>query len=225
MDLNQIIGQARDLAQRFVAAGRDQVRLPVFSYDDWRAIYGQPQRGQSLAEYRAQTKQSWYLMHFLRCLGAVVYPVPVAAGPFAQWARDGGHRLEDPHQLAHALGEYVNDSSTPRASCLHGSLNPAYDGLGGLATITVFGESEDRPEVMTVVQHSSEGQVLQSLQLPAVDFSPQEAWEQAQAFLDRVGPSRVFHDQKVRRPEYCPDCNGLLVNVASPQEVRGNGPH
>ncbi|RJX34682.1 MAG: hypothetical protein C4525_06420 [Desulfarculus sp.] len=219
MDLNRIINQARDLAQRFQAAGRNEVRLPVFAYEDWRSIYNQPHTGQSLAEHHAQTKQNWYLMHFLRCMGVTVHPVPVAAGAFSQWARAGGRDLADPHELAHAVGHYANDPSTPPANCRHGSLNPAYDGLGGLVTITVLGESEEQPEVMTVVQHSREGQVLQSLQLPAVDFSPQEAWQQAQQFLERIKPSQVFHDQQVRRPSYCPECNGLMVSVASPQEA------
>lgn len=219
MDLNRIINQARALAQRFQGAGRSEVRLPVFAYEDWRRIYCQPQTGQSVSEHHAQTKQSWYLMHFLRCAGVVVQPVPVAAAPFAQWAAGSGHDLKNPHDLAHAVGEYANDPATPPAHCRHGSLNPAYDGLGGLVTITVLGESEEQPEVMTVVQHSREGQVLQSLQLPAVDYSPQEAWEKAQEFLARVKPSQVFHDQQVRRPSYCPDCNGLMVSVASPQEL------
>jgi hypothetical protein len=220
LDLNKIINQARAMAEAFVGAGRDEVRLPVFSYEDWRGIYGQANTGESLGEYRAQTKQSWYLMHFLRAMNAEVYPVPVAAAPFAIWAQDTDHELGNAHDLAHAVGEYVNDPATPLANCRHGSLNPTYDGLGGLATITVFGESEQVPEVMTVVQHGSEGNVLQSLQLPAVDFSPQEAWDLAKEFLDRIKPSRVFHDEKVRQPAYCPDCNGLMVNVASPDELK-----
>lgn len=223
MDLNKIINQARAMAEAFVGAGRDEVRLPVFSYEDWCIIYDQPNTGESLDEYRSQTKQSWYLMHFLRAMNAVVHPVPVAAGPFAVWAKGSGHQLSDAHDLAHAVGEYVNDPATPLANCRHGSLNPDYDGLGGLATITVLGESDKMPEVMTVVQHGSEGNVLQSLQLPAVDFSPEQAWELAKEFLDRVKPSKVFHDEKIRKPEYCPDCNGLLVSVASPEETKA--PH
>ncbi|MBU1276937.1 MAG: hypothetical protein KJ720_16285 [Proteobacteria bacterium] len=218
MELSQVINSSRDLARRFVAQGHDTVRLPVFSFGDWQAIYKRPSSGASLAEYRRQAKQNWYLMHFLREMNVEVLPVPVASGPFSQWAQDSEHNLGDPHDLAHAVGEYVNDPQIPVSTCRHGSLNSAYDGLGGLATITVFGEEGGIPEVMTVAQHTTDGQVLQSLQLAAVDYSPEAAWEEAKKFLDRVRPTRVYHDETVRLPEYCPDCNGLLVSVASPEE-------
>ncbi|MCF8034527.1 MAG: hypothetical protein K9K66_13190 [Desulfarculaceae bacterium] len=219
MDLKKVIDTSRSLAQRFVAKGHETVRLPVFTFDDWRAVYDRPGDGASLADYQRQVKQNWYLMHFLRAMEVEVLPVPVAAGPFAAWAQETDHKLSDGHELAHAVGEYVNDPETPVSSCRHGSLNPDFDGLGGMATITVLGEEEDAPEVMTVVQHTSDGQVLQSLQMAAVDFSPQAAWEEAQRFLGRVRPDKVFHDEKVRKPEYCTDCNGLLVSVASPEDV------
>ncbi len=219
MDLKQVINSSRDLARRFVAQGHDTVRLPVFSFADWQAVYGRPSSGASLAEHRRQAKQNWYLMHFLRDMNVEVLPVPVAAGPFTLWAQGGEHNLKDPHDLAHAVGEYINDPATPPAACRHGALNPAYDGLGGLATITVFGEEGGIPEVMTVVQHTTDGQVMQSLQLAAVDYSPEAAWEEAKKFLDRVRPQRVYHDETVRQPEYCPDCNGLMVSVASPEEA------
>jgi hypothetical protein len=219
LDLKQVIETSRSLAQRFVAQGHDEVRLPVFAFEDWRVIYERPGDGASLADHYRQAKQNWYLMHFLRAMNVEVFPVPVTAGAFAGWARDGEHNLSDPHELAHAVGEYVNDPATPVSACRHGSLNSDYDGLGGMATITVLGEDEDTPEVMTVVQHTSDGQVLQSLQMAAVDFSPQAAWDEAKRFLARIRPDKVFHDQTVRRPEYCPDCNGLLVSVASPEDV------
>ncbi|MCB2193541.1 MAG: hypothetical protein KQI62_18345 [Deltaproteobacteria bacterium] len=219
MDLSQIINNSREMARRFVAKGHDTVRLPVFSFSDWQAVYDRPSDGASLAEFRRQAKQNWYLTHFLREMNVEVLPVPVAAGPFAQWAEGSEHDLKDAHDLAHAVGEYVNDESTPPAACRHGSLNPAYDGLGGMVTITVFGEEGGTPEVMTVVQHSMDGQVLQSLQLAAVDYTPEAAWEEAKKFLDRIKPQRVYHDEKVRQPEYCTDCNGLLVSVASPEEA------
>ncbi|MCB2225568.1 MAG: hypothetical protein KQH53_02740 [Desulfarculaceae bacterium] len=219
MDLNKIIQNSRSLAQRFVAKGHDAVRLPVFSFDDWRAVYDRPSDGTALADYRRQVKQNWYLMHFLREMGVEVLPVPVAAGPFAAWAKGTDHKLSDGHELGHAVGEYVNDPETPVSACRHGSLNSDFDGLGGLATITVFGEDEDTPEVMTVAQHTSDGQVLQSLQMAAIEFSPQAAWDEAKRFLDRMRPDKVFHDEKVRKPEYCTDCNGLLVSVASPEDV------
>lgn len=129
MDLTQVINNSRDLARRFVAQGHDTVRLPVFSFGDWQAIYRRPSDGNSLAEFRRQAKQNWYLMHFLREMKVEVVPVPVAAGPFGQWAEDSEHNLADPHDLAHAVGS-SSTTRIPPATCRHGSLNSAYDGLG-----------------------------------------------------------------------------------------------
>ena len=219
MDVKQVIETSRSLAQRFKSQGHEQVRLPVFTFDDWRAVYDRPSDGSSLAQYLRQVKQNWYLMHFLRALEVEVLPVPVTAGAFAAWAKESEHSLSDGHELAHAVGDYVNDPNTPVSACRHGALNPDFDGLGGMATITVLGEDEDTPEVMTVVQHTRDGQVLQSLQMAAIDYSPQAAWDEAKRFLARVRPDKVFHDEKIRKPEYCTDCNGLLVSVASPEDV------
>jgi hypothetical protein len=221
VNISAIIDQARAMAQQFVAKGHDQVRLPVFDYEDWRQIYRRPAQGSSLTEYRQQSKSSFYLMHFLREMGVEVLPVPVKASQFLPWAEGTSHDLADGHELAHAVGEYVNDQATPVTNCQHSDLiSGLLLGQGpALATVTIFGENNEQPEVMSVVIHRPDGQVLESLQLLAADHSPQEAWDLAVAFLDRFRPGRVFQDHTVRYPQYCTDCNALLLNVASAADV------
>lgn len=221
MNTSQIIARARSLAEAFVGQGRDEVRLPVFDYEDWRAIHRKPAQGSSLAEWREQTRLNWYLMHFLRGMNAEVTPVPVRAEAFAAWAAGGRRDLADGHELAHALGEYVNAPLASPAACRHS--DPS-DGVAlgqgpPLATLTVFGESAEEPEAMAVAVHRPDGQVLASLEVLAAEHSPQEAWEQVERFLGRWRPAKVFHDQTVRRPEFCADCNSLLLGIASPQDI------
>lgn len=221
MNSSQIIARARSLAEAFVGQGRDEVRLPVFDYEDWRSIHRKPAQGSSLSEWREQTRLNWYLMHFLRGMNVEVTPVPVRAEAFGTWAAAGTHDLGDGHELAHAVGEYVNDRLVMPAACRHS--DPG-DGVGlgqgpPLATLTVFGENADEPEAMAVAAHRPDGQVLASLEVLAAEHSPQQAWEQVERFLGRWQPAKVFHDQTVRRPEFCADCNSLLLSLASQQDI------
>lgn len=221
MNTSQIIARARSLAEAFVGQGKDEVRLPVFDYEDWRAIYRKPSQGSSLSEWREQTRLNWYLMHFLRGMNVKVTPVPVRAEAFETWAAKGHHDLGDGHELAHAVGEYVNDTLVPPAACRHSDPGDGVSlGQGPpLATLTVFGETSDEPEAMAVAVHRPDGQVLASLEVLAAEHSPQEAWDQVDHFLGRWQPAKVFHDQTVRRPEFCADCNSLLLSVASQQDI------
>ena len=221
MNTSQIIARARSLAEAFVGQGRDEVRLPVLDYEDWGGVYRKPAQDASLAEWREQTRLNWYLMHFLRGMNVAVTPVPVRAGAFLSWAAAGRHDLGDGHALAHAVGEYVNDPLAPPAACRHA--DPS-DGVAlgqgpPLATLTVFGDSADEPEVMAAAVHRPDGRVLASLEVLAAEHSPQQAWDQVDRFLQRWRPAKVFHDQTVRRPEFCSDCNSLLISLASPADI------
>ncbi len=220
VNLAQIVDQARSLAQAFAQKGHQEVRLPVFGFEDWREIYHKPADGPSLAEFRVQLKRNWYLMHFLRRDGIKVLPVPVKPAPLMAWAADTGHQLDNGHDLAHAVGEYVNRPETPVAMCRHAEpehLSESRPGL--LGTVTVFGDTPDAPEIMSVVLHAGDGTVLSTLEILAAECSPQEAWQRVEIYLDDHGPGKVFQDQVIRRPEYCEDCGGLLVNVASAADI------
>jgi hypothetical protein len=221
LSTRKIIDQAQALARDFVERGHRRVRLPVFAYEDWCEIYRRPPGGESLHAFRTQQRRTWYLMRFLGDEGVEVEAVPVKADELLDWAEGGDHDLNDPHELAHAVGEYVNRPQARTSACRHAELpQGTAQALGAtLATLTVFGERPEEPEVMSIVLHRPDGAVLHSLEILACQHSPQEAWEQVQAYLDRHRPERVFHDRTVRRPEFCPDCNALLVHVASPEEV------
>ncbi len=225
MQTSRIIDEARALARDFVSRGHDQVRLPVFAFEDWRRIYDKPAQGSSLDAFRTQTRRSWYLIHFLRDMGVEVQPVPVRADEFWEWAARGEHDLSNGHELAHAVGEYVNHPGAPLTQCRHseGLEALARDAEQTLATITVFGENSQAPEVLSVVLHRSDGSVITSLEVLGAEHGSEEAWQMVTDFLDRFQPSKVFHDQSVRRPEFCSDCNALLVNVASPADVEAAG--
>lgn len=223
MDTGRIVSEARAMAQRFVDQGGHTVKVPVFSYDDWRAVYGREPDGASVSAHRTQTRRNFYLMHFLRAQGVEVVPVAVRAEEFEAWAGDSGHDLGDGHGLAHAVGDYVNRPEARPAPCQHSSelIDELARAAGAVATITAFGEDGENPEVLSAVLHTPDGQVLATLELLAADMTAQQAWDKVERFLDRYAPKGVFHDRTVRRPEFCGDCNALLVNVASPEDVRG----
>lgn len=224
MNTSQIIGRAKTTAQAFVAQGKDEVRLPAFEYEDWREIYQKPAQGSSLTEFRQQVRLNWYLMTYLREMNVEVIPVPVRADAFLAWTQSSNHDLKDGHELAHAVGEYVNDMLVLPAACRHKDpVDGVLEGQGPpLATLTIYGEDPEEPEVMGVAIHRPDGQVLASLEILAADHSPDQAWEQAGRFLDRWNPAKVFHDRTVRRPEFCGDCNSLLLSVASPADIQAS---
>ena len=225
MDLEKTIQWARATAQNFAQRQHQVVRLPAFSFEDWMAVYGRPSDGASLSAFRTQQRRNFYLAHFLRDQGMVVEPVPIMADNFQAWAQQEEHKLDNGHELAHAVGDYVNQPLAPLAACRHQEEWDELEVEPGdyLATITVFGESEEAPEVMSVVLHEEDGRVIYTMELLAAEMSPQQAWDQAKAFLNRHRPKKVFHDQTVRRPEFCADCNGLMVNVASSRDVEASG--
>lgn len=205
------------MAQQFLQQERRQVRLPVFSFEDWCQIYHRQADGASLSEHRLQTRRNWYLMRFLRDQGVEVIPVPIRAQEFFAWAQGGGHDLEDGHELAHAVGEYANRPETPVALCRHEDMSARRGEV--LATLTIFGETPEEPEVMSAAVHTDDGVVLATLEVLAAGHSPEQAWQKVSTFLDLHRPRSVFHDQVVRRPEFCSDCNALLVNLASQEDI------
>ncbi len=225
MKTSQIIQEAEKLADTFIAQGLDSVRLPVFGFDDWCAIYERPSQGSSLTAFRNQVRRTWYLLHFLRKKGVEAITVPVREKEFRSWAEGSEHDLADGHGIAHAVGEYVNDPAVEPSRCNHqGVPKEVMDQLGpNLATITVFGESPEEPEAIVTVVHRPDGSVLNRLQVLAIECSPQQAWNQIKRFLDDHKLERVFHDQNVRRPEFCPDCNSLMGNVASLEDIKAAG--
>jgi hypothetical protein len=225
VNIRSIIDRARAMANQFVAQGHDSVRLPVSEYRDWLRVNQKGDSDEAAKEYRVHLKVHYYLIRFLRDMGVEVLPVPVRAEAFAAWCLAHGKALTNQHEISHAVGDYIHDPLNPVTQCRHAGwdIAPGSGENPPLATLTIFGENSEQPEVMSVVLHKADGQVLTSLELLAADHTPQQAWEKAEAFLDKHAPARVFHDQTIRYPQYCPDCNALQVNVASEKDVEAAG--
>lgn len=207
------------MAQRFTAGGREELRLPVFEFDDFIDVYDLHPDGAALGQYRDHCRRTWYLLYFLRAMDAKPVPVAVDAAEFAQWAQRNGQNLGDGHGRAHAVGDFINHPGAKPAQCQHASqLAPLAVG-SALATISLFGEDPDQPEVVSVALHLRDGEVLETLNVLTCDHTPDEAWNMVDGFLDARRPKRVFNDQTVRRPEFCAQCGELLCNVASERDV------
>ena len=190
----------------------------MFAFEDWKIIYNRPGTGGALDEFRTQQKRTWYLMRFLRDAGVRVIPVAVTASDLLDWAGDTDHELTDSHSRAHAVGDFVNQAGRP-TNCAHTYPEISLGAGEALATLTVYGESEDIPEIMGVAIHLADGQVITALEIMAIRHTPEDAWGLAQDFIRRHRPARVFHDQTVRRPEYCADCGALLMSVAAREDI------
>ena len=219
MQTTKIIQQARGMAQRFAAGKNKQMRLPVFDFDDFLDVYSLSADGASLTQFRDHCRRTWYLMHFMRGLGMDPVPIQVTAGGFEKWLENHPHDTSDGHELAHAVGDYINDPAVRPAQCEHSSEIAGLAKGVALATITMFGEDPDMPEVVGVALHLHDGQVIETMEVVTAEHSPDEAWNMVQGFLDQHQPRRVFKDDTVRRPEFCSDCGALLSNVASVQDV------
>jgi hypothetical protein len=228
LNTREIIREAQALAGAFVKKGKKQIRLPVFSYADWLEIYKRDDDQKARDAYRELTRKNWYVMELLKAKGMAPQPVKVDAFKFSAWAREAGHKTDNAHDLAHAVGDYVNRSAAKISPCTHMEFPTGLpEGMPCLATITVFGERPEEPEVMSVVLHRSDGSVLKSLEILANDYSPQQAWQMAMTFLDDHQPMGVLHDKTIRKPQFCSDCNSLLVHVASREDIEAvmNGPN
>ena len=226
MSTRGIIDRAKALARDFAQKDHKQVRLPAFYYDDWCSVYARPDNAASREQYRQQARHTWYLIHYLREKGIKVDSVPVRKEEFLTWAGKGGHSLKNSHDRGHAVGDYVNRSETPVAPCRHDEAAELLALAGDephYATITVFGESPQEPEIMSVVLHRFDGSVILSQETLAAEHGPQEAWDLTTAFLDKHQPEKVFHDREIRQPSFCQDCGALLVHVASPEDLKSMG--
>lgn len=207
------------MAQRFAAGDNKQMRLPVFDFDDFLDVYDLTPDGSALAKFRDHCRRTWYLMHFMRGLGMDPVPIQVTANGFENWLENHPHDTSDGHELAHAVGDYVNEPSVQPAKCSHSNEFAELAKGVGLATITMFGENPDMPEVVGVALHLHDGEVIETLEVLTSEYSPQDAWNIVQGFLDRHQPKQVFKDDTVRRPEFCSDCGMLLCNVASAADI------
>ncbi len=221
MDTLKIISGAMEQAKAAKQQGVTSVRLPVLSFSEYRRVFEREDDLSTRQDHRAHQKRNFYFKRFLEDQGIDVTMVFCQREELAAWAEETNHALTTDRERAHALAHFVGRPELPATACVHKrplTTAMAESGLELYATITTFGESSERPEVLSTAVHTRDGQVVESLEILAVDHSPQEAFGLCSDFLAKHGVVNAFHDQVVRRPEFCSDCGELLVNVAGPAE-------
>jgi len=226
MKTTHIIAGAQEHARRAKEKGLKSLRLPVLRFEEWAELYGRSDDLAGREAYRAGQKRNFYFKRFLEAEGIEVTMITCQARAVAGWAEAHGHPMNSDPQRTHVLAHYVNQPDLPPARCVHKRpLTPdlAESGLELYATMSMYGENPDRPEVLSTVVHTRDGLVVESLEVLAVEHSPREAFRQATELMTRHGVTRAFHDPGVHRMEFCPDCGELLVAAAGPWEYERMG--
>jgi hypothetical protein len=221
LDTLKIISGAMEQAKAAKQQGVTSVRLPVLSFSEFCRIFEREDDYSSRQDHRTHQKRNFYFKRFLEDQGIDVTMVTCRSEELKTWARETDHDLNTDQERTHALAHFVGRPELPAAACVHKrplTTAMAECGLELFATLTTFGESSERPEILSTAVHTRDGQVVESLEVLAVEHSPQEAFGLCSEFMAKHGVVNAFHDQVVRRPEFCPDCGELLVNVAGPAE-------
>lgn len=223
MDLLKIINTARHQAKAAKERGLGQVKLSVLSYEDWARIYEQEDNLASREEHRTHQLRNYFFKHFLESEGLEVTMVACRADALLDWAEENGHPLTSKQEKTHVLAHFTHRPDLPPTTCIHN--RPLTVGLAGMgmdlyATITAYGESPDNPQILSAAVHNRDGGVVESLDVLAAQHSMEEAFGMISELLAKHGVKNAFQDPEVRRPEFCPDCNELLVNVASEKEYQ-----
>ena len=226
MDTYQLINAAREHARVANEQGVRSMRLPVLSLRDWTEFFQQPVGLAAEEAHRTLQKRNYYFKHFLEGYGIEVTMVLCSASELRQWAADSNHPLTEEREKSHVLIHFINQPDLPPNKCVH--KKPVTADLAGsslelFATITMYGDNPEQPELMSTVVHTRDGQVADSLEILSVEHNPQEAFGLASELMARHGVKNAFHDPQVRTPQFCPDCNELLLNVAGSGEYEQLG--
>lgn len=221
MDTAKIVAEARQAAARAREMERRNVRLPVMNFTEWAALYGRHDNLAAREEHRFVQKRNFYFKRFLETEKIEVTMVACRAEAVAEWADNEGHPFFSDSDKTHVLAHYVSQPDLPPAQCVHKrplTADLAAAGLELFATMTVYGERPDLPEILSTVVHTRDGWVVESLEVLAAECGGDEAFDKAGSFMQRHGVKHAFQDPNVRRPEFCADCGELLVNTASEAE-------
>ena len=221
MDTFQIIHAAREHAQQAHQQGVRSIRLPVLSFKDWAEFFERPDGLADREAHRTLQKRNYYFKHFLQGHGIEVTMVLCTNRDLRIWADDNAHQLTGEREKSHVLIHYINQPDLPPTKCVH--KRPLTADLAGsslelFASITMFGDNPEQPELMSTVVHTRDGLVVDSFEALSVEHDPQEAFGLAAELMARHGVRNAFQDPQVRVPQFCPDCNELLVNVAGSRE-------
>lgn len=221
MNTAEIIRGAREHARLAGRRGLKTVRLPVTSFEEWAQIYGRADDEAGREAYRRQQKRNFYFKHFLEGQGIEVTMVTCRAQEVAEWAAANGHPMTTDQERTHVLAHYAGRPELPPAMCVQKkplTADLAGSGLELFATMTMYGESPEAPEILSTAIHTRDGWVVESLEVLGAENTPEEAFDLASRLMARHGVKSVFQDSRVRRPEFCPDCNELVVGTAGPHE-------
>jgi hypothetical protein len=220
MKTAQLIRQAMHSADHLLEHGVKEVRLPLLLYKDWLEFYGREDGGESRERRRLEQKLDWYLTHFLRAKEAKVEIALISRQTLLEELGELGSSLDTDKEKRTALNKLSQMGKGVPAPCKHTfELNPVEEMLPKVGTVTLFGEPEDGPEIMSAVVHLKDGSTLAYENVLASEHSPQEAQAICLSFFDRYSVTEVFSSPGLHTPEFCEDCNELLVKVADPDEV------
>ncbi|MFH1134577.1 MAG: hypothetical protein V1816_00675 [Pseudomonadota bacterium] len=221
MNTSRIIAAALEAAKQAQARGVPKVILPVMEFKEWSTYHFRPDNLASREAFRAEQKRSFYFKKFLQGREIEVALVVCRADQVIAWAEEHDHPLTNDQERTHVLAHYSNQPDIAGPQCVHKKPDPAILadlGLQVYGTLSIFGESPDAPEILSAVVHTREGQVVDAKEILAAERETEEAFGLASEFFRAGGVKHAFLDQQVRRPEFCPDCHELLLNVASDAE-------
>lgn len=220
MKTAQLIKQAMHSAEHLLEHGVAHVRLPILLYKDWLEFYGKEDGRESRERRRIEQKLDWYLIHFLRKNGATVEMALISRQTLLEGLGELGFSLDTEKEKRTALNKLSQMGKGSPAPCKHTfELDPVEELLPKVGTVTIFGEPADGPEIMSAVVHLKDGSTLAYENVLASEHSPQEAQDICFSFFDRYKVTEVFSSPGIHPPEFCEDCNELLVKVADPVEV------
>ncbi len=216
----QLIKQTMAAADHLLEHSVRDVNLPILLYRDWLEFYGLPDNSRSMERRRMEQKQDWYLSRFLRDKDASVQFMLISRKTLMESLEELGLPIDTDKDKRTALNKLSQAGKGFPAPCKHSLELDAVTAMRQrVGTVTIFGEPEDGPEILSAVVHLKDGSPVAYENILASERSPQEAQMITMDFFDDYKVTEVFTTPGVHPPTFCEDCNELLVKVADPEEV------
>ena len=220
MTTSQLIKQAMFSADHLLEHNVEHVQLGLLLYRDWLEFYNRTDNPASRSARRMEQKLDWYLMRILKKKNVKVEIVLIPRLEVIEGVGELDIPIGSDKEKKTALNMLARMGKGKTAPCQHiFEYNEIADISECLGTITIYGELNEPPEIMSAVIHLEDGSPLAFENVLAMEHSPQEARNQCFALFDRYNVKGVFNSPKTFPPEFCEDCNQLLLKVANPDEV------
>ena len=223
MNTSRIIAAAMQAADTAKKNGAAKIKLPVMEFSEWARFHFRSDNLASREAFRADQKRNYYFKRFLESRDIEVVMIVCPADKLIDWADENDHPLTTEQERTHVLAHYTNSPGVCSSQCVHKKPDAsAFLSLGPevFGTLSMFGETQESPEILSAVVHTRDGKVVDSKEILAIEHESDEAFNLASEFFRSCGVQKAFLDKTVRRPDFCPDCNELLVNVASELEYQ-----